>query len=54
MPYNTIFRDPSIYKDPEVFRPERSAEAKGACENAIFGAGRHPCTGKRGKTLVIS
>ncbi len=46
MPYNTIGKDTSVHKDPEVFKPERfETEAKGACENVTFGAGRHPCTG---------
>lgn len=48
MPYTTIIKDKSVFSDPEVFRPERfDTEAKGACENVTFGAGRHPCTGKK-------
>jgi hypothetical protein len=48
MPYSTITGDANIYRDPEVFRPERfETEAKGPCENVSFGAGRHPCTGKK-------
>lgn len=54
MPYNTVGKDTSVYKDPEVFRPERfETEAKGTCENVTFGAGRHPCTGTKFAMLNI-
>jgi hypothetical protein len=54
MPYSTITGDANIYRDPEVFRPERfETEAKGPCENVSFGAGRHPCTGKKVIYFII-
>jgi cytochrome P450 len=54
MPYSTITGDANIYRDPEVFRPERfETEAKGPCENVSFGAGRHPCTGTKFAMLNV-
>lgn len=54
MPYTTIIKDKSVFSDPEAFRPERfDTEAKGACENVTFGAGRHPCTGTKFAMLNV-
>jgi len=53
-PYISILRDSSVFSDPNQFKPERfDVEGKGSCENVIFGAGRHPCTGMKFAILNI-
>jgi len=48
MPFSLIMQNKDIYHDPAQFDPKRFlTEGKGTCENLVFGAGRHPCTGAK-------
>lgn len=52
--YGTVMNDPNVFKDTNVFNPDRYKTEGIVNENQIaFGVGQHPCTGRNLVSITV-